>query len=211
MKLFALTALVVPLLCAVPSSSAAQTVATLALGAAAPAFDLPGVDGRNWKLDDFASAKALVVVFTCNHCPTAQYYEERLKQFAADYRGKGVAFVAIMPNDPESVRLDELGWSDMGDSFEDMKIRARDRGFNFPYLRDETQEIARAYGATHTPHVFLLDAQGVLRYQGAIDDNYEDPGSVEFAFLRDALDAVLDGKTPKVTVTDAVGCTIKWK
>lgn len=210
MKLFALTALVVPLLCAVPSSSAAQTVATLALGAAAPAFDLPGVDGRNWKLDDFASAKALVVVFTCNHCPTAQYYEERLKQFAADYRGKGVAFVAIMPNDPESVRLDELGWSDMGDSFEDMKIRARDRGFNFPYLYDgDAEEVSRAYGPSATPHVFVFDAARKLRYVGAVDDA-ERVERVTKHYLRDAVDAVLAAAEPPVTRTKVVGCSVKW-
>ena len=107
---------------------------TLALGSSAPEFSLTGVDGRSYSLKDFSEAKILVVVFTCNHCPTAQYYEERIKQITTDYKSKGVAVVAIMPNDPKSVRLDELGWTDLSDSFDEMKIRARDRQYNFPYL-----------------------------------------------------------------------------
>ena len=119
---------------------------TLALGSPAPDFSLPGVDARIHTLKDFAAARILVVVFTCNHCPTAQYYEPRLKQLAADYKDRGVAVVAIMPNDPKSVRLDELGWTDLSDSFEEMKTRARDRQFNFPYLYDgDTEAAARAY------------------------------------------------------------------
>src|SRR6266545_3439669 len=113
---------------------------TLAPGSSAPDFNLPGVDGRNWALKDFAGAKALAVIFTCNHCPTAQYYEERIKQLVTDYKDKGVAFVAISPNDPGSLRLDELGYTDLGDTFEEMKIRARDRKFNFPYLYDGETE-----------------------------------------------------------------------
>ena len=141
------------------SVSAAVTFPTLPLGSTAPNFNLPGVDGRNWALKDFADAKILVVVFTCDHCPTAQYYEERIKQIAADYQGRGVAVVAIMPNDPKAVRLDELGWTDLGDSFEEMKIRARDRQFNFPYLYDgDTESVAHAYGPAVTPHVFVFDA-----------------------------------------------------
>src|ERR1041385_3234656 len=104
---------------------AAENPPTLSLGATAPDFNLPGVDGRSWTLKDFAAAKALVVIFTCNHCPTAQYYEERVKQIAAEYKSKGVALVAIMPNDPKSVRLDELGWTDLSDSFVEMKLRAQ--------------------------------------------------------------------------------------
>ena len=145
---------------------------TLALGSPAPDFRLPGVDGRTNTLKDFAEAKILVVVFTCNHCPTAQYYEDRLKQLASDYRSKGVALVAIMPNDPKSVRLDELGWTDLSDSFQEMKIRARDRQFNFPYLYDgDTEAVARAYGPVATPHAFVFDAARKLRYVGAIDDS----------------------------------------
>ena len=125
----------------------AENIPTLAVGAAAPDFNLPGVDGRNWALKDFADAKALVVVFTCDHCPTAQYYEERIKQIVADYKDKSVALVAISPNDPKSIRLDELGWTDLSDSFAEMKLRAKQREYNFPYLYDgDTEAVSRAYG-----------------------------------------------------------------
>jgi peroxiredoxin len=183
---------------------------TLPLSSPAPGFSLPGVDGRSYTLKDFAEAKILIVVFTCNHCPTAQYYEERLKELATDYKGKGVAVVAIMPNDPKSVRLDELGWTDLGDSFEEMKIRARDWQFNFPYLYDgETEAVARAYGPVATPHVFVFDATRKLRYVGAIDDS-ERVGRVTKRYVRDALDALLAGQEPPVTKTKVVGCSVKW-
>ncbi len=183
---------------------------TLALGASAPEFDLPGVDGRAHSLKDFASGKVLVVVFTCNHCPTAQYYEPRLKQFVADYKDKGVSLVAIMPNDPQSVRLDELGWTDLSDSFEEMKIRARDHQFNFPYLYDgETEAVSRAYGPVATPHVFVFDQERKLRYAGAIDDS-ERVQHVTKQYLRDAVDALLAGKEPPLTKTKVVGCSTKW-
>lgn len=191
-------------------SLAAESIPTLALGAAAPDFDLPGVDGRNWALKDFASAKALVVVFTCNHCPTAQYYEERLKQIVTDYRDKGVALVAISPNDPQSVRLDELGWSDLSDSLPEMKLRAKERGFNFPYLYDgDTEAVSRAYGPVATPHVFVFDTARKLRCVGAIDDS-ERVQHVTKRYLRDALDALLAGKEPPVAQTKVVGCSTKW-
>ena len=197
-----LTLLVQPLL--------ADDFPTLPLGAKAPAFNLPGIDGRNWTLKDFADSRILIVAFTCNHCPTAQYYEERIKQIVADYKTKGVALVAIMPNDPKSVRLDELGWSDLGDTFAEMKLRAKDRHFEFPYLYDgETEEISRAYGPVATPHVFVFDADRTLRYVGAID-NSERIRHVTKNYLRDALDALLVGKQPPVTQTKAVGCSIKW-
>ena len=183
---------------------------TLPLGAPAPEFNLPGIDGRNWTLKDFANAKILVVTFTCNHCPTAQYYEERIKQIVTDYKSKGVALVAIMPNDPKSVRLDELGWTDLSDSFAEMKLRAKERQFNFLYLYDgETEETSRAYGPVATPHVFVFDADRKLRYVGAID-NSERIRHVTKNYLRDALDALLAGKEPPVTQTRAVGCSIKW-
>jgi peroxiredoxin len=183
---------------------------TLSLGATAPDFNLPGVDGRDHALKDFADAKLLVVVFTCNHCPTAQYYEERLKQLVNDYKDKGVAIVAIMPNDPKSVRLDELGWTDLSDSLEEMKIRARDHHFNFPYLYDgDTESVSRAYGPVATPHVFVFDSARKLRYAGAIDDS-ERVQHVQRQHLREALDALLDGKEPQVTKTKVVGCSTKW-
>ncbi len=183
---------------------------TLAFGSPAPEFSLPGTDGRTYALKDFAAAKLLVVVFTCDHCPTAQYYEERLKQLVADYRDKGVAFVAISPNDPKSVRLDELGWTDLSDSFAEMKLRARDRQFNFPYLYDgDTETASRAYGPVATPHAFVFDAQRKLRYVGAIDDS-ERPQHVKVRYVRDALDALLAGQVPAVTRTKVIGCSVKW-
>lgn len=184
--------------------------ATLSLGASAPDFNLPGVDGRNWALKDFAQARVLAVVFTCNHCPTAQYYEERLKKIAADYKDRGVAVAAIMPNDPKSVRLDELGWTDLSDSFEEMKLRAAERKFNFPYLYDgESEAAARAYGPVATPHAFLFDAERKLRYVGAVDDS-ERAEHVSKHYLRQALDALLAGQEPPVTRTKVVGCSVKW-
>ncbi|HTL56693.1 MAG TPA: redoxin domain-containing protein [Candidatus Limnocylindrales bacterium] len=183
---------------------------TLSLGSQAPDFNLPGIDGRNWSLQDFKASKILVVIFTCNHCPTAQYYEERIKQLVTDYKGEGVAVIGIMPNDPKSVRLDELGWSDLSDSFAEMKLRARDRTFNFPYLYDgDTEAVARAYGPVATPHAFVFDAQRKLRYVGAIDDS-ERPQHVQKHYLRDALDALLAGHEPPQTKTKVVGCSIKW-
>ncbi len=183
---------------------------TLALGSQAPDFNLSGVDDRNWKLADFAQARVLVVVFTAVHCPTAQYYEPRIKQLVTDYRDKSVAVVAIMPNDPKSVRLDELGWTDLSDSFEEMKIRARDRQYNYPYLYDgDTETVARTYGPVATPHAFLFDAARKLRYLGAIDDS-ERVQHVQKHYLRDAIDAVLAGKEPPVTKTKVVGCSVKW-
>jgi thiol-disulfide isomerase/thioredoxin len=179
-------------------------------GSLAPDFRLTGVDGRSYTLKDFAEAKILVVVFTCNHCPTAQYYEERLKQLVNDYRDKGVALVAIMPNDPKSVRLDELGWTDLSDSFAEMKIRAGERHFNFPYLYDgDTESVARAYGPVATPHAFVFDAVRKLRYVGAIDDS-ERVQHVTKTYVRDALTALLAGQEPLVTKTKVVGCSVKW-
>jgi peroxiredoxin len=190
---------------------AAEDFPTLPLGSPAPDFNLPGVDGRNWALKNFADAKALVVIFTCNHCPTAQYYEERIKQIVTDYKTKGVALVAISPNDPKSARLDELGWTDLSDSFAEMKLRAKDRDFNFPYLYDgDTEAVSRAYGPAVTPHAFVFDAARKLRYVGAIDDS-ERVQHVKKHYLRDALDALLAGKEPPVAQTKVVGCSTKWK
>src|SRR5579864_3714716 len=183
---------------------------TLPLGSPAPDFSLTGVDGRTYTLKDFADAKILVVVFTCNHCPTAQYYEERLKQLVTDYKDKGVALVAIMPNDPKSVRLDELGWTDLSDSFAEMKVRAGERHFNFLYLYDgDTESVARTYGPVATPHAFVFDAGRKLRYVGAIDDS-ERVQHVTRTYVRDALTALLAGQEPPVTKTKVVGCSVKW-
>lgn len=185
-------------------------IETLALGSPAPDFALPGVDGRAWSLKDFNAAKALIVVFTCAHCPTAQAYEERLKKITDDYRPKGVAVVAISPNDPRSVRLDELGYTDLGDSFEEMKIRARDKAFNFPFLYDgDKEEVSRAYGPLVTPHVFVFNAERRLSYAGRIDDA-EREANVKRQDLRLALDAVLAGREPEIAQTKVFGCSVKW-
>lgn len=192
------------------SRSAQQKVKTLEIGQEAPDFNLPGVDGRNYRLADFADAKILVVVFTCNHCPTAQAYEDRIKKLTSDYKNKGVAVVAISPNDPQAVRLDELGYSDMGDTFEEMKIRVRDKGYNFPYLYDgKTQAVALAYGAVATPHIFIFDNQRKLRYVGRFDDS-EKPKQVKSKDAVNAIEAILAGKKVPVEKTMAFGCSIKW-
>lgn len=182
---------------------------TLEIGDKAPDFDLQGVDGKQHRLKDFADAKVLVVVFTCNHCPTAQAYESRIARLHADYKDRGVALVAISPNDDQAVRLDELGFTDVSDSFEDMKLRAKERGFKFPYLYDgETQKVSLAYGVVATPQVFLFDADRKLRYVGRIDDSeVKTPTSHD---ARNALDAVLAGKKVPVEKTRTFGCSTKW-
>jgi peroxiredoxin len=190
--------------------SASEKVETLRIGQKAPGFNLPGVDGRNYKLADFSDADVLVVIFICNHCPTAQAYEERIIKLAADYKNKGVALVAISPNDPRAVRLDELGYSDMGDSFEDMKIRAKDMGYNFPYLYDgDNQRVSLAYGSARTPHVFIFDRQRKLRYVGRVDDSGK-PKLVKSEDARNAIEALLKGRKVPVETTGTIGCSVKW-
>lgn len=182
----------------------------LALGASAPDFCLTGVDGQKHCLKDYASSKVLMIAFICNHCPTAQLYETRLKQIAGDYKDRGVAVVAIEPNNPNAVRLDEMGYTDVGDSFEDMKIRNEYRQFNFPYLYDgEDQKISNLYGPSATPHVFIFDAERKLRYNGRIDNNPREP-LVTKRDARLALDALLAGKAVEVGKTPSVGCSTKW-
>ncbi len=188
----------------------APAVPILAKGSAAPDFDLPGVDGRRYSLKDFASSRILVLVFTCNHCPTAQAYEERLQKLTDDYAKKGVAVVAVSPNDPKAVRLDELGYSDLGDSLEDMKLRAKERKFTFPYLYDgDTQAMTREYGPVATPHVFVFDQARKLRFVGRIDDA-ENPAKTRVHDTRVALDALLAGQPVPVEQTKVFGCSIKW-
>jgi peroxiredoxin len=183
---------------------------TLAMGAAAPDFSLPATDGKTYRLQDFVSSKVLVIVFTCVHCPTAQLYEERIKKLAADYRDRGVALVAIQPNNPKAVRLDELGYTDLADSLPEMRIRAEYRHFDFPFLYDgETQSVARAYGPTATPHVFVFDQQRKLRYQGRVDSSPRE-ALAKRQDARVAIDAVLAGQPIGVEKTPTVGCSIKW-
>lgn len=182
----------------------------LEIGAKAPAFSLPATDGKTYTLDDFAKYKILAIVFTCNHCPTAQAYEDRIKQLVTDYSSKGVGIVAISPNDPQSVRLDELGYTDLSDSFDEMKIRAKNKQYNFPYLYDgENSAISRQYGPQATPHVFIFDDKRTLRYTGRIDDG-EKPGTAKTHDTRNALDALLAGKPVPVEKTKTFGCSIKW-
>ena len=182
---------------------------TLPIGSAAPDFQLPGVDGKTYSLSDFASAKILVVIFTCNHCPTAQAYEGRVARLQADYRDKGVALVAISPNNAAAVRLDELGYTDLGDSFEDMKVRAKDHNFTYPYLYDgETQSTARAYGVLATPQVYIFDAERKLRYVGRFDD--AETKAVKSHDAKNAVEALLAGKPVPVATTRVFGCSTKW-
>lgn len=193
-----------------PASQKPEPIRMLEIGAAAPDFDLPGVDGKRYRLNDFAEAKVLVIVFTCNHCPTAQAYEERIKKLTADYKDKGVALVAISPNDPLAVRLDELGYTDLNDSFEEMKIRAEHKEFNFPYLYDgETQEVSRRYGPPATPTVYIFDAKRRLRYVGRVDDS-EREERIKSKDARNAIDALLAGQPVAVAKTRMFGCSTKW-
>ena len=183
----------------------------LAIGAKAPDFKLPGTDGKVYTLETFSKSKILVVIFTCNHCPTAQAYEERIINMTNDYAKKSVAIVAISPNDPAAVRLDELGYSDMGDSFEEMKKRAMEKHYNFPYLFDgKTQSVSRAFGAIATPHVFIFDKERKLQFQGRVDDT-ENPGKTPTTTdTRNAIDALLAGKEVAVKTTKVFGCSVKW-
>jgi peroxiredoxin len=192
-----------------PNAVAAAEVRTLPIGAEAPDFRLPGVDERTYSLKDFGKAEVLIVVFTCNHCPTAQAYEDRIIRLHSDYRDKGVALVAINPNDPKAVRLDELGYTDLGDSFEEMKIRAKAKKFTFPYLYDgDSQQTARAYGVQATPHVFIFDRERKLRYVGRIDD--AEVKEVRSHDARVAIEALLARKPVPVAKTRVFGCSTKW-
>ncbi|HYP24659.1 MAG TPA: redoxin domain-containing protein, partial [Actinomycetota bacterium] len=204
-----LTTLVLALLAA--SSAGAADVKPLAGGSPAPDFKLPGVDGKDHTLSDYKDAKILIVLFTCNHCPTSQAYEDRIIRLHEDYQPKGVALVAISPNDPKAVRLDELGYTDLNDTLEEMKVRAADKRFEFPYLYDgETQAASKAYGAIATPHAFVFDGERKLRYQGRIDDAERDPAAAKSHDLREAIDALLAGKLPPKASTNVFGCSTKW-
>lgn len=184
---------------------------TLAIGAKAPDFKLTGTDGKIYSLASFGKSTVLAIVFTCNHCPTAQAYEDRVIQLTKDYKDKGVAVVAIMPNDPNAVRLDELGYADMSDSYEEMKLRAKQKQFNFPYLYDgKTQAVAKAYGPVATPHIFIFNKERKLCYQGRIDD-VEKPTKTPNNFdAKNAIEALLKNEKVPVETTKVFGCSIKW-
>ncbi len=182
----------------------------LKVGEKAPSFTLKGVDGEMHSLSDYSDAKVLVIIFTCNHCPTAQAYEERIKKLARDAEGKPVSIVAISPNDPKALRPDELRYSDLNDDFESMKIRAKEHDFNFPYLYDgETQTVSKKYGPVATPHVFIFDSDRRLRYTGGIDDN-ENPAKRTETYARNAIEALLRGDKVPRKQTRVFGCSTKW-
>jgi len=183
----------------------------LALGAAAPDFSLPGTDGKTHSLASFSEAKVLCLVFTSNHCPDSVGAAPRMESIYQDYRNKGVAFVAVNGNNPDSLMPAELGYSPFGDSFEEMAPFAKDYGWTFPYLYDgEKQELSTACGAQSTPHVFIFDAQRKLRYTGRMDDGGRNPGAVEKSYVRDAFDALLAGGEVKESITRSFGCSTKW-
>jgi peroxiredoxin len=184
---------------------------TLPIGSPAPDFVLPGVDGKTHKLADYAASPILAIVFTCNHCPTAQLYEERIKRLTEDFAAKGVAVVAIQPNDPNALRIDEMEMSDMSDTLGEMKVRAEYRRFHFPYLYDgATQSVAEAYGPKATPHIFIFDKARKLQYEGRVDENQREP-LVKSRDAHNALEAMVAGKPVPVAHTGVFGCSTKWK
>ncbi len=193
-----------------PQKVAKQHVETLAIGSAAPDFTLPDISGKFYGLDDFRDAKILVILFSCNHCPTAQAYEDRMIQFTKDYSDKGVAVTAIMPNSVYAVLPEECGYTDLNDSYDEMKIRAKDKGYNFPYLYDgDDQAVTIKYGPVATPHAYVFDGHRKLRYIGRLD-SLEKPGKAHAEDLRAAVDALLTDKAVDHPVNKSFGCSIKW-
>ncbi len=184
------------------SLAAAPAAWALEIGESAPSFSLPGTDGQTYSLEQFKDKKAIAVIFTCNHCPYVQAYEDRIVQLQKDYGEQGLQVITINSNDATALPDDD---------FEHMKVRAAEKNFNFPYLVDESQETAKAYKAERTPHVYLFDGGFKLRYTGKIDDNWENPDQVKVRYLSDAVQALLKGESPKEAKTFAIGCTIKWK
>jgi peroxiredoxin len=182
----------------------------LPIGAPAPDFALPGVDGKVHKLSEYGGSRILAIVFECNHCPTSQLYEGRIEKLYQDYKDKGLTLVAINPNNPKSVRYDELGYTDITDSLAEMKVRAQFRHFQWPYLYDgETQAVSTKFGVVATPHIYLFDKDRKLQYQGRIDDNQRED-LVKSEDARRAIDAMLAGQPVPVAETKAFGCTTKW-
>lgn len=189
-----------------------EDVRELNIGDLAPDFALPGIDGKTHHLADYRHAKLLMIAFLSNHCPDSHAAEGRIKKFVADMKGRSFALVAINPNNPAGLRLDELGYSKYNDGFDDMKKYAAEQGFNFPYLYDgETQATAKAYGCLATPHIFLFDADRKLRYKGQFDDSrFADAATVRSHDARNAVEALLAGRPVPVEVTKPHGCSTKW-
>jgi len=184
----------------------------LNIGDSAPDFELPGIDGKTYSLADFESAKILMVVFLSNHCPYSHAAETRLIPMAKEFKSQGLEVVAINPNNPENIRIDELGYSKYNDSFEEMKLYAAESGFPFPYLYDgEYQVTAKAYGCLATPHVFLFDRDRKLRYVGRVDDSrFQDPSTVTSTDAKNAILEMLAGKSVTTPKTTVMGCSTKW-
>ena len=185
-----------------PQDLRVNAVPGLLPGTEAPDFSLPGIDGKTYSLASFKGAPAVVVFFSCNHCPYVQAWETRFVEIQKDYAGRGVKLVAINSNDTDKYPEDDV---------EHMKTRAEERGFNFPYLRDAGQEVAEAYGPVATPDFYVLDRDRIIRYRGRLDDNHKDPKAVTKRYLRDALDDLLSGRSLRTPVTPPYGCSIKWK
>ena len=194
-----------------PQAIPSQETPTLAIGSKAPDFRLPNYDGKFYSLKDFASAKVLVIVFTCTHCPTAQAYEDRIKKIVDGYKSKGVAVVAISPNSPNGLLLEELGYSDLNDDFDNMKIRAKEKQFNFPYLYDgDNEAVSIKYGPVATPHAYVFDNQRILKYNGRLDALENPNKGANSEDLRNAIDEILAGKEVTTPTTKTFGCSIKW-
>lgn len=188
----------------------AKDPVTLSVGSEAPDFNLKGVDGKMHTLESFRKAPILVIIFTCNHCPTAQAYEDRIIAFQEKYKEQGVQVVAISPNADKAVRFDELGYTDLSDSYEEMVIRAKDKKYNFPYLYDgESQTTATAYGPTTTPHAFVFNKKRILKYVGRIDDEEHIGRATKFD-LENAVKELLEKDEVSVPETKTFGCSIKW-
>ena len=193
-----------------PQAVEKQEVKTLAIGASAPDFNLPDMNGDFRKLADFTK-DVLVIVFTCNHCPTAQAYEDRLKAIVTDYKNQSVDLVAITPNSPLGLRYDELGYTDLNDDFATMKPRAEHHNWNFPYLYDgDTEAASLKYGPVATPHTFVFDKERKLQYVGRLDKVENPKGGANAEDLRAAIDAVLAGEPVANPVTKTFGCSTKW-
>jgi peroxiredoxin len=190
---------------------AQQAHPILAIGAAAPNFELPGTDGAVHKLSDYSASSVLVVIFTCNHCPIAQMYERRIERLVADYKDRGVSVLAIEPNDPKAITVDELDSSDVSDSLEEMKVRAEYKHLTYSYLYDgDAQSVTNAYGPQATPHAFVFDNERRLRYEGRVDNSYRSE-LVTTHEVRDAIDALLAHREVAVKHTGVFGCSTKWK